>query len=73
MQEQQLASFHQLEKAEEQLSAMKAQQPGSSLSQQLHMQERLLRAEHQVEAAAAAAKTASDRCGFPGCATLIYQ
>eukprot|EP00775_Hariotina_reticulata_P002474 gene2474-2777_t len=60
-QEQQLASFQQLEEAEEQLSAMKAKQPGRSRAQQVHMQERLLRAEQEVEAAAAAAKLASDR------------
>jgi len=65
LQEQQLASFQQLEQAEEQLSAMKSKQPTSNRFEQLDMQERLLRAEEEVEHAAAAARLASDRCGLP--------
>lgn len=64
MQEQQLVSLQQLGQAEEQLSAVKSQQPGSGYLQQRDMQQRLLQAEQDVQAAAAAAQEASLRCAL---------
>jgi hypothetical protein len=57
-QEQQLASIKKLDRAKEQLSAVKAEHPGSSISQQAAMQQRLQQAEQEVQAAAAAAQHA---------------
>ncbi|KAF6255807.1 hypothetical protein COO60DRAFT_1462001 [Scenedesmus sp. NREL 46B-D3] len=59
--EQQLASIRQLDRAEEQLSAVKAQRPGSSHSQRVTMQQRLQQAEQEVQHAAAAAQQASQQ------------
>jgi hypothetical protein len=60
-QEQQLASVKKLSRAEEQLSAVKAQRPGSTLSQKAAMQQRLQEATQEVQAAAAAAQKASQQ------------
>jgi DNA repair exonuclease SbcCD ATPase subunit len=61
LQEQQLLSFKKLDRAKEQLSAVKAQRPGSSCSQQAAMQQRLQQAEQEVHAAAAAAQQAAQQ------------
>ncbi|WIA41294.1 hypothetical protein OEZ86_004897 [Tetradesmus obliquus] len=59
--EQQLASIKKLDQAKEQLTAMKAQRPGSSSAQQAAVQQRLLQAEEEVHAAAAAAQHATQQ------------
>jgi DNA repair exonuclease SbcCD ATPase subunit len=61
LQEQQLASVKKLSRAEEQLSAVKAQRPGSTVSQKAAMQQRLQEATQEVQAAAAAAQKASQQ------------
>lgn len=59
-QEEQLASFRQLNQAEEQLSAVKSQRPGSH-PQQAALPQMLQHAEQEVHAAAAAAQQASQK------------
>jgi ABC-type phosphate transport system auxiliary subunit len=61
LQEQQLASVKKLSHAEEQLSAVKAQRPGSTVSQKAALQQRLQEATQEVQAAAAAAQKASQQ------------
>lgn len=60
LQKQQLHSLKQLDDAEEQLSAVKALTP-TSRAQQKDMHRRLLQAEQEVQAAAAAAQEATQK------------